>query len=1339
MASLLFYGIASAVASSIGLTGIFATLFTGAAAIAGAYFIDSKLFGPGAQNQSFDQEGPRLDSDQLTVLSSTEGSSIIRGFGRFKAAGEVIWATRLEEVITTTTETQSSGGGKGGGGGGGGTVTTTTTTYSYFANFAIGICEGPVGRLNRVWADGKLLDLKQYTYRFYNGSEDQTADSLIVSKMGTSDVPAYRGTAYIVFERMPLEHFGNRIPQLSFEIINPVPGSLAEESVRGVNIIPGATEFGYEPNVVSQQFIYQGRVTGGQIENTHLTTGESDWKASIDHLQAVLPNLETVCLVVGWFGDDLRCGNCTIRPKVETDNKETSPYSWQVAGLTRSTALIMSQVDGRPAYGGSPNEASVIRAIQDLQARGLRVMYYPFILMDVASDNVLPNPYSDNAATNGQPAYPWRGRITCSPAAGFAGTVDKTATAATQIAAFVGTAAPSDFGGSGTTVTYSGPDEWSYRRFILHHAKIAALAGGVHQFCIGSEMVGLTRVRSSSGDGTYPFVDALVTLASDVAGMLPGVEIGYAADWSEWCNHRPDDGSGDVIFNMDPLWSSDDIDFIGIDWYPPMTDWRDGIGHLDYEEGYLSIYNIDYLKSRIQGGEYFDWFYASDSDRANQVRTDLTDNDPANEPWIYGNKRLVDWWSNEHHSRPGGVRNAGATSWVPESKKIVFTEMGVPAIDKGTNQPNVFFDPKSSESEVPYFSSAARDDVIQRQGVRAFMEYWLDNANNPSSSVYAGRMVDVASTNIWSWDARPFPSFPYDSTSWADADNWKYGHWINSRFGTVSVPDLLAAISDSYGFTAYDYTRAYATCDGYVLDHTMSLRDAFQPLMLVFFFDLIESGDIIKAVSKYEMQNVLTVDLDNVWDQQSDSEPKELAQFTRKMETDLPLSAVMRYPDIEKDYEQGSAEARRLVVNSDRVSEANVPIVYDLERAISLVERWLYSLWAERETAAFGVLPSRIELEPGDVVTVQVNQFSQEVRIITVRDQIGRMIEAHSFDRSAFEGPVSGPRVIPPPPTDLQQAPIVYLMDLPMLLDTDSEIAGYAAAYTKPWPGGVNIFRSPSGANYQLNTVLSGPAVLGVTRFDFYSGPTGRYDRANSLYVRLDGGELSSTDELSLLAGANACAIENADGEWEVLQFQTATLTASLEYTLSKLLRGQRGTEYAMRDPVAAGARVVFFNIATVQVAMQPADIGIEYFFKYGPANQDIGSALYSVEQYTYTGRGRAPYSPTQVRGLRDSGTGDWTLSWLRRTRIDGDNWGYVTDVPLNEDSESYEVDILDNLGAVLRTLTSSTPSVTYSAADQTTDFGSPQTQFDVIVYQLSATYGRGTGRRATIFQTRFT
>src|SRR5690606_28283230 len=162
------------------------------------------------------------------------------------------------------------------------------------------------------------------------------------------------------------------------------------------------------------------------------------------------------------------------------------------------------------------------------------------------------------------------------------------------------------------------------------------------------------------------------------------------------------------------------IDAIGLDCYWPLADWRDGRSHADYLAGARSIYDLAYLRGNVAGGEGYDWYYASASDREQQLRSPITDG--AGKPWVFRYKDIESWWLNPHYNRPGGIESAVPTAWVPQSKPFWFLEIGCPAVDKGANQPNVFVDPKSSESAVPYFSRGTRDDLMQRRYLRAFTE-----------------------------------------------------------------------------------------------------------------------------------------------------------------------------------------------------------------------------------------------------------------------------------------------------------------------------------------------------------------------------------------------------------------------------------------------------------------------------------------------------------------------------------------------------------------------------------------------------------------------------------------
>ncbi len=876
MATLVLGIAGGAVGSAFGPAG--AILGRAAGALAG-YTLDQALFGTRRK-----VEGPRLSD--LDVQASTEGSPIPRVYGRARLSGEIIWATKFEEVSKTEKQ-----GGKGGG------PQVAATEYSYFANFAVALCEGEITRIGRIWADGKPLDQARYTFRIYRGDETQLEDSLILAKDGEG--PAYRGVAYVVFERMPLADFGNRLPQLSFEVFRPVAG--IEEHVRAVCVIPGSTEFGYDPLPVA-------RVAAPGVtlsENVHAVRDVSDWTVSIDELQSLCPNLAWVTLVVAWFGDDLRAGECTIRPKVDSATKATSGATWKVSGLTRATAETTTLVDGRPAYGGSPSDLSVVRAIEDLKARGLKVTLAPFVLMDIAADNALTDPYTGAA---GQPAYPWRGRITCDPAPGLPGTPDKTAAASTDIALFLGAAEPGDFSASASGVSYAGPAEWSYRRMMLHYAHLSVLAGGVDAFLIGSELRGLTTLRSDAS--TYPFVAALKTLAGDLRSVVGGgTAISYAADWSEYFGHQPADGSGDVHFHLDPLWSDTEVDFVGIDLYHPLSDWRDEPGHADEASG-RSPYNLDYLEGNIRGGEGFDWYYASDADRDAQVRTPITDG--AGKPWVFRFKDIEAWWANEHFDRPGGVESGTATDWVAEGKPIWLTELGCPAIDKGANQPNVFFDPKSSESEAPYFSNASRDDFQQRAYVDAYQRFFDPdhphfNGSNPVSSVTGERMLDPAHMTLWAWDARPYPYFPDLADVWSDGANWERGHWLNGRLGQATLSGVIESVLRDHAFADYAIADVYALVGGYVVNDVLSARGTLEPLIEAFRVNAADAGD---RVLFRGLARPADADIDSATLVERADQP--LVRRRRAQETELANELVLRFLDPGKDYQLSTAASRRL-------------------------------------------------------------------------------------------------------------------------------------------------------------------------------------------------------------------------------------------------------------------------------------------------------------------------------------------------------------------------------------------------------------------------------------------
>lgn len=1252
--------------------------------IAGAV-VDSHLFG-GAGGTQY-REGPRLsDMDGVT---STEGAPVPRVYGRARIGGQLIWATRFEEVVEHEISRSPSRGGKGGMTRG---PKTVTTTYSYYANIAIGLCEGPIAAVRRIWADGKELK-PEIDYRVYKGTEDQLPDHLIIAKEGLENAPAYRGLAYIVFERLPLAEYGNRVPQFSFEVIRPADG--LGERIRAVEIIPGASEFAYETGTV-MRMLGPGE---SRPENQHQYMRGTDVLASLDALAAVCPNLQRVAIVTSWFGDDLRAGHCSIKPRVERHDKNTFGSTWSVAGLLRHEVEEVSRVDDAPAYGGTPSDASVKKIIQECQARGWQVMLYPFVMMDIPAGNALPNP---RTGTIGQPPYPWRGRITCDPAPERAGTVDGTHAAAMQVASIFGTA-----------------DGWGLRRLVRHYAALAAEVGGVDAIVIGSEMIGLTRIRS--GSGIYPAVNELRALAAEVRGIVGGsTYITYAADWTEYGAHVLNGGE-EVRFPLDPLWADPNINVVGIDYYAPLSDWRDGTTHLDASEA-PSVYDLEYLTRRVISGEAFDWYYADYAARAAQVRLPITDG-AYGKPWIYRQKDLAGWWSNTHVERVGGVE-IGATDWVPCSKHIWLTEIGIPAVDRGTNAPNVFPDPKSSESAYPHFSRGRRDDLIQNRGLRALLEAYGSGhtAANPLSPFDNQPMVDASRIYVWTWDARPYPAFPSLTNVWRDGDNWETGHWLNGRLDGLTLEALIAAIIADYGLEPADI-KIDGELDGYVVDRPLSARQVIEPLASSFGFHAVASGGVVKFRGNAGPA-VIAVTSDEV------VPDREGAGITlrRAQESDIASEIRLGFTDGDRDYRRSAALSRRLAVGSKRSEGRDLAAVMRPGLAQHLAEVGLQALWVGRETATFALSSRHIQLEPGDIIALPINGELRQFRVSRVYDGAIRQVEAHAVAPSLERGAVPDlPRPKPSVPK-VPGPPSVTVLDLPIGL-ADAQPLQALAVFAEPWPAAEGIWRSGDGASYSLHAVADMCAIAGETLTPLRAGPIWRWDHGNTVDVRLRGGILTSISDQAAFASGNAIAVQGNDGRWEILSAANAELIGDGTVRLSRLLRGLGGSEAEAMRIVAPGAKVIVLDSALVPLTFNVSDIGRSWHYRVGPITSDHAGPMVVDVVATPTSEALKPLAPVHLFAKRtDDGI---VISFVRRTRLGGDNWELV-DVPLAEEREAYEIDILDEAG-VKRTLRTNEPGVLYQEAFEIADFGTQQTTLSVSVSQISAIAGRGFAATATL------
>ncbi len=1240
MAAIVLAAAASQGAAALGAGTFFASLAGGVGGYLGG-FIDRSIFGSKAR---INQEGARLTD--LMVQASSYGKAIPLVYGNARIAGNIIWSRPIQEHITTTT--QSSGGGKGGGGGG--SVETTTTTYTYTASIAVAICEGPISEVVRVWADAKQLDLTQGSYTLYLGDETQLPDTYISTFLPAGQTPGYRGMAYVVIKDFPLGDYGNRIPNFTFEVRRTLKKAFdLEDKIKDITIIPGAGEYVYDTVVQEkqsgQQDVAGNFVQGGKVEkiNQNNLSAKADTLVALDNLEANLPNVEWVSVVVNWFGDTLDPATMVIKPAAEFDGQgaRVTPDEWAVGGFTRATAhQILHFPDGSPTYGGTPTDKSIIRLCQELKARGYNVLFYPMLQVDTITPQ----------------AKPWRGRIT--PA-------------------------------SVTDVTNFFTSTNGYNAFINHYANLnvdgVLLKNNIDGFMIGSELVGLTQYMSAAG--VFPAVTQLKSLAASVKTSVgSGVKVAYGGDWSEY-------HSVNGWYNLDPLWSDANIDVVAIDCYFPLTPDLPQT-QIDYQAVYDGW-------TQDEGWDYF-W----DSTRTTQTFYSGP---------TYAWKNVKHWWDSTH-TNP----DASGTAWTAKMKPVWFSEIGFPSVDGCANQPNVFVDPDSVESFYPRGSRGRVDFLAQRTALDASMDY-LTAENTLEPNLFARRFV-------WTWDARPFPFFPDLLSVWSDGGNWKTGHWVQGKLGLSNLGQIVADLLKKVGYDSnmYDITRLTDIVNGFVITNRQTVRASLEQLAAAYFFDMVESDGLLKFVKRGKVSNV-TLDFSELVPRGDGND--ETLTITRTQELELPRQVDVIYLNRTADYQAGTQSSQRQTVKAVDYATVNLPIVLTDQEAKVVADVSLYNAWVGRVQFQFTLPPKYALVEPSDVITIMKDGAAYLMRLTStklvrsgVQEATAVAEDVSSYD---FYNPAgSTPPSIEPPATI--SATRLEAFDLPAFPTdgiTDAYMRYGVVGLGEGWTGSAVYRSDDGGANYALMQTLTAQATLGAVLNIIPAGNIYTWDDFTTIDVLLTFGELQSITDIAVLNGANACVIGD-----EVIQFGTASLLDTNKYRLSRLLRGRLGTEWAVGGHVA-GERFILLTNAVARELMASSGWGIAKKYKPVTVGSTLGAT--TAQDFTYAARALKPYAPAHITGSRNGG-GDLTINWIRRTRLNGD-WKDGVDVPLSEESERYEVDIMQGV-TLKRTLTGLTsPTAVYTSAQQVVDFGSAQSSVLVNVYQMSTLVGRGNAGITTV------
>lgn len=408
-----------------------------------------------------------------------------------------------------------------------------------------------------------------------------------------------------------------------------------------------------------------------------------------------------------------------------------------------------------------------------------------------------------------------------------------------------------------------------------------------------------------------------------------------------------------------------------------------------------------------------------------------------------------------------------------------------------------------------------------------------------------------------------------------------------------------------------------------------------------------------------------------------------------------------------------------------------VPIVMTDGLARSVADAALYAIWQERDTAEFTTSRKFLAYEPTDVVTIVVDGVSYRVRVDAkvegangVLEWTGVIEDSAVYTQDADAAELSAVLTTIP----LYSATTLRLLDVPMLRDADDDPGFYFAAVgaTTTWRGQQLYQSTDGGTSYgalQNGLTVTGAAIGTTSSALADCARPGMFDEGGSVtVVMIGGGTLSSASREDVLNGANAALVGD-----EVIQFRTATLVASGIYTLTGLLRGRLGTEDAMGGH-ASGERFVLLDQNIRTIPQQWDRVGASYYYKAVSLGRTLADT--TAETFTNTALRKRPLAPVHLKAGRD-GTGAWVIEWVRRTRFNA-SWRDGVDAPLGEDEEAYEVDVM-NGATVVRTITTSTASATYTPAQEAADFGSPTpASLTINVYQMSSEYGRGLAATGT-------
>lgn len=518
---------------------------------------------------------------------------------------------------------------------------------------------------------------------------------------------------------------------------------------------------------------------------------------------------------------------------------------------------------------------------------------------------------------------------------------------------------------------------------------------------------------------------------------------------------------------------------------------------------------------------------------------------------------------------------------------------------------------------------------------------------------------------------------------------------------------------------------------GYLVqDTSATVSAALEPLRNIFTFDLPEHDSAIRARLRGGPIDVVVNPDDIIEGEESSINGKrgQAVEFPRKLH--------LSYLDPALDFKPTTQTAERYSPDVRVFGEitVNAQLVMTADEAAQAADKMLKVIWTEREDEQRFSLPlDYVRLVPSDLIALNGRRY----RVDALRIEDGMVvIERAAYDRqSAYGSTVTGVPSIPPPaPNSSVRGPtFTAVMNLPALRADDDRPGIYVAGngYLSGWAGARIDLSRDGGTSYATQVVPdTDGCVMGVLTAALPEASAEFTDTENTLSVQLVGnGSLETATPLQVLNGANAAAILYADGTVEIIQFQIATEITPRKYDLTTLQRGRLDTTTGSH---AIGAKFVLLSSALRFVPLTAADLGQTITIR----TVSLGTNPEANDSYDITlatMESQREWSVTNVAASRD-GSNNVTVTWDGRPR-------FGTNVqPLHSAHfVGYRVTYSDGVTTVAKNV-ARTPLVivagivetdevtthTYTAAEQTTDFGSVPGSLTITIAAMNDITGTG-------------